>query len=549
MFDFDFGRGEEIDLRRLELRNAIEQLAHHQQTCQRAQQLVDWVRPRTVATPDELSEILDDLERRTASLRDRLEATEDSTRDHEKTWRAAEQQLMSQRADEALGALDGARRLEQDLIHRRRTLLTEQIDRLDRLREIWQLRFQVLTRAIEPGKLDETSETLETAVAELVRDERLARRQLEEANRDLARIRERHIALDAQSRVGRWLEHQKGSAEALIELHREQLPHLEEALRIHHRLLDEIRAQREGLSFEESLVVWGEQARSVWNYELIAVDDQPITLGKAVVALLVLLLGYALAKRLTTRLGRAIAARMKVESGIANAYQTLAFYTAMLLVFLLALRLVNIPLTVFTVLGGVVAIGVGFGSQNIVNNFISGLILLTERPIKVGDLVEVGGLKGMVESIGLRSARIRSGDNTHIIVPNSSFLENNVLNWTMSDNVLRMELEVGVVYGSPVNEVKRLLELVMHEEPSVLEDPPGEVLFTDFGADALVFRIYFWMRVQRPLDRSRVASALRFRIDHLFAENSLVIAFPQRDVHLDAANPLPIRLIREREDS
>ena len=125
------------------------------------------------------------------------------------------------------------------------------------------------------------------------------------------------------------------------------------------------------------------------------------------------------------------------------------FYFLLTVAFLTALRMVQIPLTAFAFVGGALAIGVGFGSQNIVNNFISGIILLVERPIKRSDLVDVGGIFGNVEQIGLRSTRIRTGDNVHIIVPNASFLESNVVNWTHSDPKVRVSVSVGVAYGSP----------------------------------------------------------------------------------------------------
>lgn len=171
--------------------------------------------------------------------------------------------------------------------------------------------------------------------------------------------------------------------------------------------------------------------------------------------------------------------------------------------FFWALRVVNIPLTVFTFVGGVLAIGIGFGSQNIMNNFISGLIILAEHPIKVGDLVDVDGIFGHVERIGPRSSRIRAGDNTHVIVPNSAFLEKNVLNWTVSDDLLRTQVDVGVAYGSPVDEVARELERAMAEEPTILAEPAPEVLFMEFGDNALTFRALFWVRVERSLDRHR----------------------------------------------
>jgi small-conductance mechanosensitive channel len=203
---------------------------------------------------------------------------------------------------------------------------------------------------------------------------------------------------------------------------------------------------------------------------------------------------------------------------------------------------------VFTLAGGAIAIGIGFGSQKIVNNFISGLILLAERPIKVGDLIEVGETFGEVESIGARSTKIKSFDNFHIIVPNGAFLEQNVVNWTHSDNLVRVRLQVGVAYGSPTRRVEELIQQAVRELEEVVTPPEPIVLFDDFGDNALIFEALFWIIMKRPMDRRKALSAVRFRIDELFRENNIVIAFPQRDVHLDNLKPLQVRLLESDSD-
>jgi len=286
----------------------------------------------------------------------------------------------------------------------------------------------------------------------------------------------------------------------------------------------------------------------VWNYAPWDVQDSPVTIGKMLMALVLVIAGVFVSRRLSRALARRLLARFGLDAGATATFQTLTFYLLLVLLFLYALQIVGIPLTVFTVLGGALAIAVGFGSQAILNNFISGLILMAERPIKVGDVIEVGGLYGTVEQIGPRSTRIRKGDNTHIIVPNSEFLEKNVVNWTLSDDVLRTEVTVGVAYGSPTERVRDLLHLAMRETDRILPEPEPEVMFDEFGDSALVFRALFWIRVLRPLDRSRIGSRLRYRIDALFREHGITIAFPQRDVHLDSTSPLAVRLVRDETD-
>jgi small-conductance mechanosensitive channel len=299
-------------------------------------------------------------------------------------------------------------------------------------------------------------------------------------------------------------------------------------------------------SWSEWLHALWERVAGVWNYAF-HVQDSPITVGKLLLALVLLGAGTFVARAASRMLARRLLARFGLDAGATATFQTLAFYTLVVVLFLYALQLVGIPLTAFTVLGGALAIGVGFGSQAVVNNFISGLILMAERPIKVGDVIEVGGLYGTVEHIGARSTRVRKGDNTHIIVPNSEFLEKSVVNWTLSDDVLRAEVTVGVAYGSPPERVRELLHEAMRRTEGVLSEPEPEVMFDDFGDDALVFRALFWIRVMRPLDRCRIGSRLRYRIDEVFRAHGITIAFPQRDVHVDSPKPIAVRIVGDRE--
>lgn len=288
-------------------------------------------------------------------------------------------------------------------------------------------------------------------------------------------------------------------------------------------------------------------AIALWGFELFAVEGTSITLGTVVIAFGLFLLGALLSRRTSRAIGGLLTRRLGVELGVSASLQGLLFYVLLATFLLLSLRVLNVPLTAFTVLGGGLAIGVGFGSQNIVNNFISGLVLMLERPIKVGDIVDVDGTFGRVQHIGARSTSIATFDNIHIIVPNSAFLEKNVVNWTHSDDVVRTHVEVGVAYGSPTRAVDRLIRRVLKEHGRILDKPASEVLFTEFGDSALVFRAYFWLRVPHMMDRRRVESDVRFRIDNLFREAGIVIAFPQRDVHLSVPEAMPVRLVQSEE--
>jgi len=205
----------------------------------------------------------------------------------------------------------------------------------------------------------------------------------------------------------------------------------------------------------------------------------------------------------------------------------------------------SIPLTAFAFISGAVAIGVGFGAQNIINNFISGWILMTERPIRIDDFIEIEDMHGIVEGIGNRSTRIRRTDGVHLLVPNSKLLETTVINWTLIDNSIRSMVRVGVAYGSPVGKVRDLILQAVTEQPQVKPDPNASVIFEDFGDNALVFDAYFWRDAKSERDMRNVRSTIRFRIAELFEQHGIVVAFPQRDVHLDAPKSIPIRLVKD----
>ncbi|MEZ4871222.1 MAG: mechanosensitive ion channel [Bdellovibrionales bacterium] len=274
-----------------------------------------------------------------------------------------------------------------------------------------------------------------------------------------------------------------------------------------------------------------------WQFRLYEVDGNPITLGTLFIGIFLLFVGYLWARRLSQQITNKVLTRFEIDESIRASLSQVIFYVLLIIFTLFILHLLNIPVTVFTVLGGALAIGVGFGSQNIVNNFISGLVLMVERPIRVGDVIDVGTLQGTVEEIGTRSTKVKSFDNTHVVVPNSSFLEKNVLNWTLSDNVVRNKVIVGVAYGSPARKVEELLLEVAESNEHILRHPKPAVIFSDFGDSALIFELYYYARLRTMIELKKIASEIRFSIDDCFRQSGVVISFPQRDVYLDITHP------------
>lgn len=272
---------------------------------------------------------------------------------------------------------------------------------------------------------------------------------------------------------------------------------------------------------------------TIWHYPLIQLSSGiEVTVGQISLTLMVILLGLVFIKFLQRLLGRWMT-RSDVDPNVAQTIQRVVFWGLLIVLFITALGMLRIPVTALAFISGAVAIGIGFGAQNIINNFISGWILMWERPIRIGDFLELGAMIGSVESINTRFTRVRRIDGVRLMIPNSQLLENTVVNWTIVDRNLRSHVRVGVQYGSDIPKVKQLLDQILADNPDILEEPSPSVIFEDFGDSALIFDAFFWIESAPERSPRGVRSALRFEIARVFKENDVVIAFPQRDIHVD----------------
>jgi len=280
--------------------------------------------------------------------------------------------------------------------------------------------------------------------------------------------------------------------------------------------------------------------KKYWEFPLFSLSDGPqITVGQVVMTALVIALGIFFSWYLQRLLGRRLK-KSGVNPNVTQTVQRIVFSGILLLLFITVLGMLRIPVTALAFVSGAVAIGVGFGAQNIINNLISSWILLSERPVRIGDFVEVDTHRGVIEGIGHRSTRIRRVDGVHLMVPNSQMLERVVVNWTLIDNNFRTSVRVGVNYGSPVRLVEKLLYQAVEEHQFILNEPPALVIFEDYGDNALIFDVLFWCQGMGEKELRIIRSDIRFRIEELFTEHGIVIAFPQRDIHLYAKTPIEV---------
>ena len=539
---------ETVNLRRMELENEnLAKTIHGLKVTHLKEQVEGLARVARFEKKD-LQAQIEAIEEQSARLKLEMEAAEPNVKFLEDRWFDARRRLEAAAAKTPeLSEEVEARRLAYQAEQQQIAALNSQIQRLTENRVAWTRRFAIATRAAEREEVAKwTAETQRTTV-QLKSEARVQTQKSGDLRKTLATLKGKAEKTKAgQPGAAGWIDRQQELLRRLNETYQENLVSIESSLRLHEKLLVEMRGKQAPTIAETAATVWG-WALAVVDYPLLTVDDRPITIRKIVIGFVLLILGIFLARRLANVFGRRLLRRFGVHENAAAAMQAVAYYLLLLFVTLAALRFANVPLTTFTILGGAIALGIGFGSQNIVNNFISGLILFAERPIRVGDLIQVEGLYAKVEKIGARSTRVKTGANLEILVPNSKFLENNVVNWTLSDTMVRSEVKVGVVYGSPTRKVKDLLIEAAGSHGKVLPDPVPFVWFTDFGDNSLGFQVNFWIEMTSLSLRLKIESDIRFKIDELFRAAGITIAFPQRDVHLDTARPLEIRVLEPQQ--
>lgn len=466
----------------------------------------------------------------------------------ERRWLAARQEL-----DALVGPNPSATERVEALSLAKQTIQVEQgvvnqrLQRLPMMRASWDRRYRVATgQSTREERRQWLTETL-SQLEQLSRERRTRELKLAAARSSLDAVASKADESTSQDpERTRWLDRQNESWSKQIEQYNRSLWGIDSASRALTRLQSEIEGEPSRTFAQWIEDAWG-SLRRVWNFELTSFDDTSLTVGKVASILMFVFFGYFAARWLSRLMGQRLPT-FGVEQAAAGAIESLSFYVMLITFALAALRYANVPLTMFTFLGGAIAIGVGFGSQNILNNFISGLILLAERPIKSGDLILIDSTYGNVTRIGARSTLIRTGDNLDIIVPNSKFLENNVINLTRTDDRLRSSIKVGIAYGSPLEKVMQLLEQAATENPGVHPQPKPSVSFNDFGDSSLAFQVFFWVTARNMAQMRTIETQVRLAIDRLFREHGIVIAYPQQDLHLKSQTPIEFRLAREQSE-
>lgn len=518
------------------------------------QQQVDWVKSHLAYDEQDLQarlKLLDGLRQKLKSLMTSLATEQQGVED---AWLKAQQEysdtgiddeLKKERSKSWLDARQAWRDTYQQVLEQ-----TENSLRLISLSEdTWQRRYKIIKG---DAGLDEFASWDKETTESLQNVERLIAIAQNSQSNLQTQIVSAKIQLTKQGIdpvVAKNLNTMLEALDKLLERTVEYLSRLQTMSRFQTRFLAEINARQQGIKLTDVLRGLSANFFKVLDYELWVIDDKAVTVRKAVVALMILLIGLLLAKYISHFTTNRILLRTKLNESDRAIFDRILYFLMLVLIVLFALHTVNIPLTALTFLGGAFAIGVGFGTQNLLNNFISGFILMLERPVKIGDTIEFENTIGTVEEIGIRCTRIRTASNVHILVPNSSLLEKNIVNWTLSDHIIRCQVRVGVAYGSNVREVSKLLYKAVAEHDKILKKPEPIVIFNDFGDSALIFDIYYWIRIgDTRMEKFIIESNVRFLIEKHFREGDISIPFPQRDIHLDTTQPLNLRIFQDSGD-
>jgi len=271
---------------------------------------------------------------------------------------------------------------------------------------------------------------------------------------------------------------------------------------------------------------------TVWNYSLWKVGNQGVTVGHCIVALIFMILGFHVARHVQGRLREWLEKKRDLDSSGKVALERIASALMISVVLYITLAILRIPLAVFHFVVGGLMIGIGFGARELFSNLISGIILMMERPVKIGDVVEVENEIGRVFNIGLRSFQIHTENNIDIMLPNSVVLNEKLVNWTKNDRMVLTKVSIGIAYESDIHKSTELMIQAVANLNGVLKEPAPFVLFKEHGNSTLNFDIYFAVNVNNKMELWVFESNANYSLNDTLRAAGVDIAFPQLDVHL-----------------
>jgi small-conductance mechanosensitive channel len=268
----------------------------------------------------------------------------------------------------------------------------------------------------------------------------------------------------------------------------------------------------------------------IFTAQILDIGGTKFSIATITSLLGLIVLAFFVSRIISEIIRRSVLSKLRINRGLQEAITVFIKYVLITLSSVIILQTAGIDLSSLAVIAGVVGIGIGFGLQNIASNFISGLVLLFEQTIKIGDYIEIGELKGTIEKISIRSTIIRTEDDLFVIVPNQRFIENNTVNWSYEGHTCRIHIPVSVAYDTDLLILTEALLTAARHEPRVLSNPPPEVWFKAFGKESLEFELLVW--IDDPDANEPIRSSINFRIAYEFRSRGIRIPFPTREIIL-----------------
>jgi potassium efflux system protein len=483
---------------------------------------------------------------------------------------ASERLYEQQRADNADGdAIIAAERgviladARASLAELQRNVLFYTGESISIRKKLWQIRYSLYNPSTEtPPDLHALNETYGNIANELDSWIEYDMAQVNAKSRQLRELLDRSV-LTPTIEEGDFLRERANITREQITTFGDAAREIESTKLLLQLTLNEIQLFKEKSALWLKVGYWLTETRgmlsAIWHYELFTATDtiivegraittqRSITIGKSVGAILILVLGFLLVQRVIKAFMSLALKRSKISR---NTLVVVARWTTLLAgmtLIVFSFILVDIPLSIFAFAGGALAIGIGFGAQNLLQNLISGLMLLIEKPVRVGDWVEVGNVTGSVTSIGLRFSTILSSTGTETLVPNSVLVQEKLVNWTYSSPEVRREIQVSVDFKSDPEQVTHILLNIASDHPVILELPKPRVLLDSFTDQGMLFKLQFWAPMIANASGPVIMSEVRREIYARFAEYGIDFSYPHRTVTIERASasepPSPAREI------
>ncbi|HPI97990.1 MAG TPA: mechanosensitive ion channel, partial [Synergistales bacterium] len=503
---------------------------------ERSRKGVNWIKENLQYNEEDLQEHIQEMQKAAEVIRERIAVLQ-------KEKEGAEKDLVKAQAESEILQDPARTDLANASLKRAQTWLEyyqfriehseEILQYLNEAQQIWQQRYSLLKGEFRTEDLFSLRKETEARIEKI---EQLLLSQQDNLSSVNSRLTLAEQELSRPDLAKELKEQLSGSTEALDKMLEDNLEYasrLTMIFNLNERLLEEVESRLAAVEITRKVSTFSrEKILGFLNTELLSGEGYSLTVRKLILAVLILTLGLLFSKKITTAVKNRLVGK-NVDPTASMAVQKIIYYVLIFTVIMVTLKMVNIPLTAFAFLGGALALAIGFGAQSFFSNILTGFILMFQKPIKINDMILIDGTYCIVEEIGSRATTVRDFDNVEIMIPNSYFLSNKIINFTHSDKIVRGTVGIGVAYGSPVREVERLLYEVASKHSKILKKPEPVVVFEEFGDSALIFKLFFWVDMAKDASRYYVASDLRYMIDNVFAKNGIVIAFPQMDVHLD----------------